>query len=480
MHRCYPPQPTKKAFSLFTIAFCCILRSVPLMLSPNPNRFREAFLWGTATASYQIEGAVSEDGRAPSIWDSFSHTPGRIERSETGDVACDHYHRYREDIALMVDLGVQAYRFSIAWPRVIPEGHGKPNTAGLDFYDRLVDEVLRSGITPFVTLFHWDLPQALQEQGGFSNRDVCGWFSDYAAIVAARLGDRAKHWIMLNEPSVYACLGHALGTFAPGITDLSTFFAVIHHLNLAQGLALQALRAIDAAWQLGTTLNIQRGIPADNSENSMAMTERYNDFWNRCFLGPLLSGSYPDGVMDRLNPFLRASDLECIRQPISFLGINHYFRAYIQVDPNEKLGFRQVSPPANLSRTSFDWEINPEEFRDTLLWVHQEYPCPPIYITENGAYFDDTLSPEGKVHDDRRIEFLDRYIRAMWEAVAQGVNVRGYFVWSLLDNFEWASGYRPTFGLVRVDFTSQKRIPKDSFYWYRDHIRRYQAAHTQG
>jgi beta-glucosidase len=425
---------------------------------------------GNSHWELSIEGAVSEDGRAPSIWDVFAHIPGKIERSETGDVACDHYHRYKEDIALMRELAAQAYRFSISWPRVIPDGRGKLNVAGLDFYDRLVDELLTAGITPFATLFHWDLPQALQEDGGFANRDICGWFSDYATRIAWRLGDRVTHWIMLNEPSVYAFLGHALGTFAPGITDRSTFLAVIHHLNLAQGSALAALRSLDSSWQLGTTLNIHPGVPADRSEDSIVMAERYNDLWNRCFLGPLLSGRYPDAIVSELGPFVRTSDLDAVRQPLSFLGINHYLRAYIQADANELLGFRQISPPAHLPRTSYDWEINPQVFRDLLLWLHQDYHCPPIYITENGAYFEDSLSADEKVHDRQRIEFLDSYIHAMREAIDQGVDIRGYFVWSLLDNFEWASGYRPTFGLVKVDSKSQKRIPKDSFYWYRDLI----------
>jgi beta-glucosidase len=438
----------------------------------DQSRPTAPFLWGTATASYQIEGAVSEDGRSPSIWDVFSHTRGKIERSETGDVACDHYHRYKEDIALMRKLGVQAYRFSISWSRVIPDGRGRPNAAGLDFYDRLVDETLSAGITPFATLFHWDLPQVLQEQGGFANRDICGWFSDYAIQAASRFGDRVKHWIMLNEPSVYACLGHAQGIFAPGIIDRALFFAVTHHLNLAQGHALHALRSLDSSWQLGTTLNIHPGVPADKSEDSKLMTERYNDLWNRCFLGPLLSGCYPEGVATEFDPYIRPGDLDSICQPISFLGINHYFRAYIQADANELLGFRPVSPPAELPRTSFDWEINPGVFRDLLLWLHRNYQCPPIYITENGAYFEDAISEDGRIHDDRRIEFLDGYIGAMREAMNQGVDIRGYFVWSFLDNFEWASGYRPTFGLVKVDLKNQSRLPKDSFYWYRDLIQR--------
>ena len=429
------------------------------------------FLWGAATASYQIEGAVTEGGRVASIWDVFAHTPGKIERGETGDVACDHYHRYQEDVALLRELGAQAYRFSISWSRVLPEGRGRPNAAGLDFYDRLVDELVTAGVTPFATLFHWDLPQALQDRGGFANRDVAGWFSDYAVETADRLGDRVKDWIMLNEPSVYACHGHALGVHAPGLTDLQTFRAVTHHLNLAQAVGLQALRSTDPARRLGTTLNVQRGVPADGSEASATMAGRHNDLWNNCFLGPLLSGAYPTRLLPELEPFVRSGDLEAIRQPIDFLGINHYSRAYIQADSTALLGFRHVSPPAEVPRTSFDWEINPQEFRDELVWLHETYPCPPIYITENGAYFDDTVSKDGKIHDARRIEFIERYIHAMREAQSRGVDVRGYFVWSLLDNFEWACGYRPTFGLVKVDFETLQRIPKDSYYWYRNFIR---------
>ncbi len=433
----------------------------------------EPFLWGTATASYQIEGAAAEDGRGPSIWDLFSHTPGRVERGENGDVACDHYHRYKEDVALMRDLGTQAYRFSISWPRLLPDGRGRRNAVGFDFYDRLVDELLGAGLQPFATLFHWDLPQALQERGGFANRDIAGWFSDYAVQAAERLGDRVKHWIMLNEPSVYACLGHALGTHAPGLRDLQTFQAVVHHLNLAQGVALQALRSTNSSWRLGTTVNVQRGVPADASEASATMAERHNDLWNRCFLGPLLSGAYPEKIRPELAPCIHPEDLGSIRQPVDFLGINHYFRAHIRADPQALLGFEQVAPPPQRPRTSFDWEISPEEFRDVLLWVDQDYPCPPIYVTENGAYFDDVPSKDGKVHDARRVEFLDRYIHAMLEARDQGVDVRGYFVWSLLDNFEWACGFRPTFGLIKVDYATQRRMPKDSYHWFREFIRQH-------
>jgi beta-glucosidase len=442
-----------------------------------PDHSSESFLWGTATASYQIEGATAEGGRSPSIWDLFAHTPGKVERGETGDVACDHYHHYQEDVALMRSLGIQAYRFSISWSRVLPEGQGRPNAAGFDFYDRLVDELLAAGVRPFATLFHWDLPQALQVRGGFANRDVVGWFSDYAAETAQRLGDRVKHWMMLNEPSVYACLGHALGIHAPGLADLEAFRAVTHHLNLAQGAALQALRSLGSEWQLGTALNVQRGVPADDSEASAVMAQRHNDLWNNCFLSPLLSGTYPTEVLAELEPFVRPDDLKTIRQSIDFLGINHYSRAYIEADPKALLGFQRPSPPPGVPRTSFDWEINPLEFRDALLWLRDTYRCPPIYITENGAYFDDMVSEDGKVHDKRRIEFLDHYIQAMWEARDQGVDIRGYFVWSLLDNFEWACGYRPTFGLVRTDFGTMQRIPKDSFGWYRDLIRRSDVAH---
>jgi beta-glucosidase len=430
------------------------------------------FLWGTATASYQIEGAFSEDGRAPSIWDTFSHTPGKVERSETGDIACDHYHRHTEDIELMRNLGVQAYRFSLSWSRILPEGSGRANVQGFDFYHRLVDDLLSAGITPFATLFHWDLPQTLQDRGGFTNRDIAGWFCDYAVLATQHLGDRVDHWIMLNEPSVFAYLGHAIGLHAPGLTDLKAFFATTHHLNLAQGTALQALRSIHASWKLGTTLSVQRAVAADGSKPSAIMAERHNDLWNGSFLGPLLSGAYPAQILPEIEPYVQPDDLKTIRQSIDFLGVNHYCRSYIEAKPEALLGYGQAAPPAHLPRTNFGWEINPGEFRDVLLELHERYQCPAIYITENGAYFEDVLSADGKVHDPNRVAYLDGYIRAMREARERGVEIRGYFVWSLLDNFEWACGYRPTFGLVKVDFQNQKRIPKDSYFWYQDLIQR--------
>jgi len=436
-----------------------------------PQSASRPFLWGTSTASYQIEGAVAEDGRTASIWDTFAHTPHKVERSETGDTACDHYHRFKEDVALMRDLGVNAYRFSVSWPRILPDGKGKTNSKGVDFYNRLIDELLATGITPFATLFHWDLPQSLQDRGGFTKRDIAGWFTDYAVQTAERLGDRVKHWIMLNEPSVFAYLGHALGTHAPGIADPNAFFATTHHLNLAQGTALKALRSLDDSFELGTTFNVHLAIAADDSEASAQMAQRHNDLWNNSFLGPLLAGGYPDRVLPDLETFIQPGDLEISSQKVDFLGINHYFRAHVKANPKAPLGYEQVAPPPELPRTSFGWEINPQHFRDLLLWVHHQYRCPPIYITENGAYFDDELAADGKVHDTRRVEFLDRYINAMLEARTGGVDIRGYFVWSLLDNFEWAAGYRPTFGIVKVDFNTLKRTPKDSFYWYQDFVK---------
>jgi beta-glucosidase len=436
-----------------------------------PDSSSLPFLWGTATASYQIEGAVAEGGRTASIWDTFAHTPHKIERSETGDIACDHYHRYKEDVALMEELGVKAYRFSISWSRILPEGKGKPNPRGVDFYNRLIDALLGAGITPFVTLFHWDLPQVFQDRGGFTNRDIAGWLSEYAARTAGLFGDRVKHWIILNEPSVFACLGHALGVHAPGLADLKAFFVTTHHLNLAQGMAVKGLRSIDGSFQLGTTLNVHLAVAADDSQASALMAQKHNDLWNDSFLGPLLTGRYPDRVLPDIEAFIQTGDLEIARQKIDFLGINHYFRAHIKANPKATLGYEQVVPPAELPRTSFQWEINPGHFRDLLLSVHNRYPCPPLIITENGAYFDDTLSADGKVHDTRRIEFLDDYIHAMFEARENGVDIRGYFIWSMLDNFEWACGYRPRFGIVRVDFDTLKRTRKDSFYWYRDFIK---------
>jgi beta-glucosidase len=371
----------------------------------------------------------------------------------------------------MRELGINAYRFSLSWPRILPDGRGKPNSQGVDFYNRLIDELLAAGIMPFVTLFHWDLPQSLQDRGGFTKRDIAGWFSDYAAQTAERLGDRVKHWIILNEPSVFACLGHALGVHAPGIADSKAFFATTHHLNLAQGTALKVLRSVNGSFELGTSLNLQLGIAADGSEASSLMAQRHNDLWNNSYLGPLLAGYYPDRVLPDLEAFIRPGDLEIARQRVDFLGINHYSRAHVKANPKAPLGYEQVSPPPELSRTSFGWEINPQHFRDLLFWVHHQYQCPPIFITENGAYFDDTFSDDGKMHDTRRVEFLDRYINAMLEAKSGGVDIRGYFVWSILDNFEWAAGYRPTFGLVKVDFNSLKRTPKDSYYWYGNFIK---------
>jgi beta-glucosidase len=440
-----------------------------------PTTSHPPFLWGTATASYQIEGGATEDGRGPSIWDTFSHTAGKIEQGETGDIACDHYHHYTEDIQLMRELGIQAYRFSISWSRLIPNGKGQHNPKGFDFYSRLVDNLLAADITPFATLFHWDLPQALQDLGGFTSRDITGWFADYAVNAADRLGDRVKHWIMLNEPSVYALLGHALGAHAPGLTDLKAFFATTHHLNLAQGKALQALRSVNSSLQLGTTLNLQRGFPADDSKASAVMAERHNDLWNGCFLGPLLAGAYPERVIPELVPYIQEGDLRLAQQPVDFLGVNHYSRGYIQPSKDAVVGYEQADLPPDVPRTSFGWEINPSEFRDVLLEVHQRYNPPPIYITENGAFFSDTVSPEGKIHDQKRVAFLESYIQAMQEARARGVDIRGYFVWSLLDNFEWAAGYRPTFGIIRVDYKTQKRTPKDSYFWYQKHIRSAQS-----
>ncbi|MBV9671319.1 MAG: beta-glucosidase [Verrucomicrobia bacterium] len=428
------------------------------------------FIWGAATASYQIEGAVTEAGRTQSIWDTFSHTPGKIERAETGDIACDHYHRYKEDVQLLRNLGANGYRFSISWSRVIPSGRGKLSQQGFDFYERLIDELLQNEIQPFVTLFHWDLPQPLQDIGGFTNRDIAGWFTDYAVITANKLADRVRYWIMLNEPSVFAWAGHAEGFHAPGVKDLKAFWATTHHLNLAQGAAIRALRNVDSHLLLGTTLNLQRSLPADDSEESAEMSARHDDFWNGSFLGPLLSGSYPERIEQEIAPFLKPEDLDLTKQAIDFLGINHYQRSYIEADSSRILGLRNVSPPKNVRRTSFDWEINPNEFRDTLLWVHSNYQCPPIYITENGAYFEDQVEDDGQIHDKARIDFLDSYVHAMLEARSKGVDIRGYFVWSLIDNFEWAAGYRPRFGIVRVDFDSLKRTPKDSYHWYREFI----------
>lgn len=468
--------------------------------APTTDRpFPPGFVWGAATAAYQIEGAAAEDGRTPSIWDTFSHTPGKIHDGDTGDVADDHYHRMPADVALMADLGLRAYRFSTSWTRVIPGGVGPVNPAGADFYSRLVDELLGHGIAPVLTLYHWDLPQELQDAGGWANRDTAARFADYAATLGRVLGDRVPTWTTLNEPFCSAYLGHSSGVHAPGVRDDAIALETVHHLNLAHGLATSALRAVlPAPATVAITLNLAVIRPATPSAADAAAARLADGLANRVFLNPILDGHYPQDVIDdsaHLTDFgfVQDGDLAAIHQPIDLLGINFYSpdrvaaatpalaAAYADapggpgVDdadrdtaPTKFPGTDRVwSMPQDGPYTAMGWRIEPASLTELLESVHRSYPGLPVMITENGAAFDDRLAADGAVHDPDRIAYLRDHIGAVRDAITAGVDVRGYFVWSLLDNFEWAWGYAKRFGIVHVDYErGQLRTLKDSARWY--------------
>jgi beta-glucosidase len=426
-------------------------------------RFPEGFLWGTATAAYQIEGAHDTGGKGPSIWDTFSHTPGKVFESQTGDVACDHYHRYRDDVALMADLGLNAYRFSVSWPRVLPAGDGAPNPAGLDFYSRLADALLERRIRPFITLYHWDLPQACEERGGWGVRATADAFGDYAALMGRTLGDRVKDWITLNEPLASTVAGYIFGIHAPGKIDPQLAFQVSHHLNLAHGAAVRALRATVPEARVGITHVSLPVYPASDSDADRAAAHRFDGFTNRWYWDPTLKGTYPADITERLGPFapkIEPGDLERISPSLDFFGHNSYTRAIVKDDPESMLtGVTQL--PAPEPRTEMGWEVYPEHLYDSLTRIARDYGAPEIYITENGAAFADELV-DGRVDDPERVEYLRTHLTAAHRAIQDGVRLRGYFCWSLLDNFEWSFGYSKRFGIVYVDYPTQRRIVKAS------------------
>jgi beta-glucosidase len=436
-------------------------------------RFPAGFAWGAATAAYQIEGAVAEDGRGPSVWDTFSHRAGAVRHGDTGDVAADHYHRWPEDIGLMSALGIAAYRFSIAWPRVQPGGQGPANERGLDFYDRLTDALLAGGITPIPTLFHWDLPQPLEDEGGWLSRDTAYRFADYAQLTAERLADRIPLWITLNEPFVVMSMGYGLGTHAPGRTLLLGALPAAHHQLLGHGLATAALRSAGAR-QVAITNNYAPAWPASDSPADVAAAAAYDTLQNRLFTDPVLLGAYPDLSAFGLGAdpdYVRAGDLELISGPIDVLGVNYYAPARLSALPDGPLPF-QREPIPGYPVTAFGWPIVPAALRELLLLLRERYgpALPPVYITENGCSTDDEVAPDGAVDDQPRIRYLDGHLRALHEAITAGVDVRGYLTWSLIDNFEWAEGYSQRFGIVHVNFATQQRTPKASFSWYRDFI----------
>ena len=429
-----------------------------------------AFVWGTATSSYQIEGAVDEDGRGPSIWDTFCATPGKVRNGDSGAVACDFYHRYPQDIELLRELGVNAFRFSIAWPRVVPSGRGAVNEAGLAFYDRLVDALLEAGIRPFPTLYHWDLPQPLEDAGGWRVRATAEAFAEYAQAVVRRLGDRVRDWTTHNEPFCTAWIGHVVGVFAPGRTDVGEGVAAVHHVLLSHGLAAEAVRRECPGAQVGIVFDVWPVHAASDDPADAAAARETDGVRNRLFLDPVLRGSYPEEVLEGLGVAapVRDGDLARISAPLDFVGINNYSRTVARADRDG--GPPVIAVPAGAPVTATGWEIYPDALYEVLVRLHREYGVEALYVTESGAAFDDERGPDGGVDDPDRVAYLGRYLDAALRARADGVPLEGYFVWSLLDNFEWAEGYSKRFGIVYVDFETLERVPKSSFSWYRDRI----------
>ncbi|WP_310388614.1 GH1 family beta-glucosidase [Roseateles sp.] len=431
--------------------------------------FPADFRWGCSTSSYQIEGAINEDGRGESIWDRFCSQPGRIRDASSGAVACDHYHRWPEDLDLARSLGVNAYRFSIAWPRILPQGRGALNEQGLDFYSRLVDGMLERGLQPWATLYHWDLPQVLQEQGGWANRATVDAFLEYTEAVTRRLGDRVKHWITHNEPFCTAFLGNHEGNHAPGLTDHKTALLVCHHLLLSHGRAVPLIRRQVADAKVGITLSLHPISPASDSTEDAAAALRHDGLRNRWFLDPLQGRGYPADILALLGddaPVLLSSDLHDIATPTDFLGVNYYFPERVENAPGlGPIATRVVETP-EVERTAFGWEVDPEGMVTLLTRIQADYAPACVYLTENGSTYDDELLPDGSINDEQRRSYLERHLAATARAIAAGVPVKGYFAWSLLDNFEWAEGYVRRFGLSYVDFQTQQRTLKASGHWY--------------
>lgn len=438
------------------------------------HNFPSDFVWGCSTSSYQIEGATQTDGRGESIWDRFCATPGHIRDGSSGAVACDHYHRFNEDVELAHSLGCNAYRFSVAWPRVFANGRGTlPNAKGLDFYSRLVDALLERGLQPWVTLYHWDLPQALQDEGGWQNRDTCDAFVDYAGVVTAHLGDRVKHWITHNEPWCAAFLGHQEGNHAPGIKNFSAAMQVCHHLLLSHGQAVPVIRANVKDAKVGITLSLHPISPATAGESDVAAARRHDGLRNRWFLDPLYGRGYPQDVLALLGgsaPRLQPGDMEAIAAPTDFLGVNYYFPEVVRDAQGAGPLQVRVEEPKGVERTAFGWEVSPQGMVSLLDRVHRDYQPAEIQLTENGSTYEDVLLEDGSIQDLERRSYLQRHLAAANQALTLGVPLKGYFAWSLLDNFEWAEGYLRRFGLTYVDFATQKRTLKASGQWYREFL----------
>lgn len=446
------------------------------MANDSMLEFGDGFVWGSATASYQVEGAWNEAGKGESIWDRFAADPAHIEDRRDGRVACDHYHRYGTDLALMASLGLRNYRFSIAWPRIVPGGDGEVNEAGLDFYDRLIDAMLERGIRPFATLFHWDLPQALQERGGWANRTTVDAYVRYADVVVRRLGDRVKDWMTHNEPWVYSFCGHLYGVHAPGLKDLPTALAVAHNLLLSHGRAVPVIRAGSPGARVGLVNNLEWIEPASDRAEDVAAARRWDGAFNRWFHDPIFGKGYPEDLLawyGAAAPKVETGDLEAMAAPTDFLGVNYYTRRLIAHDPAEVAGSgrnflaaKQIYWPF-VPRAEFDeWEIAPEGLYRTLLRLQRDYHPASLLVTENGTTWPDQPGPDLAIHDLLRVRYLARHAAAVHQAIADGADVRGYFAWSFLDNFEWGFGFSKRFGLVHVDYATQLRTVKDSGLWY--------------
>jgi len=439
-------------------------------------QFPPGFVWGAATAAYQIEGAVDADGRGESIWDRFSHTPGKTLNGATGDVACDHYHRWAEDLDLMRELGVGAYRFSIAWPRILPTGRGAVNQAGLDFYRRLAEGMLERGITPYATLYHWDLPQALQDAGGWPARATAEAFAEYAGIVGRALGDVVKHWMTINEPWCVSVLSHQIGEHAPGMKDPRLAIAAAHHTLLAHGLGVRELRREAPGCEAGIVLNYTAAFPHSADPADVAAARRFDGFFNRWFTDPVFGMGYPAdmvalygqaGYLPHGLSFVEPGDMETIAEPTDFLGVNYYTRGVFTAGgPGEPWRELQYDTP----RTEMGWEIYPQGLYELLLRLHTHYGARKLFVTENGVSYLDGPGPDGAVHDERRVDYMRAHFAACQRAIVAGAPLAGFFYWSLLDNFEWAKGYEQRFGIVHVDYDTQKRTPKDSFRYYQQVI----------
>ncbi len=438
--------------------------------------FPKNFLWGVATASYQIEGASNIDGKGESIWDKFTHTPGKIKNNENGDVAVDHYNRYKEDIKLMSDINMTGYRFSLAWTRILPDGKGEINHKGIDFYSKLIDELLENKIKPLMTLYHWDLPQKIQDKGGWSNRDTAKMFADYAKITADKFGDRVNFISTFNEPAVFTIHGLVDGYMAPGIADMDHFIAAVHHVNLGHGLAMQAMRSNSNDLELGCVLNLSPCIPCSDKVEDIEGTKIYDMYWNRIFLEPMYKGDYPKNFKDNVSKYCLEGDLNIINQKNDYIGLNHYQHTRVKNDPNYLLTARGAfgnETPFNLENvelTFMNWEVVPDAYYNQIMELKNDYNNPVIYLTENGCAYPDKIE-NGRINDHKRIEFYKKYLSAVKKSIDDGADVRGYMTWTLMDNFEWALGFEKRFGLIHVDFNTLKRTPKESYYFYKDLIK---------